>query len=111
MSSIDISYQNINLYRNREFKSIMLQIESILQQIGLFISKSQFHGQILKHISPKARGAARTIIISLSNTLIKKMENVPDLLNYYETDWNISTFIAYKNIFTYTRHSFNIKST
>ena len=58
MSSTDILYQNINLYRNREFKSIMLQIESILQQIGLFISKSQFHGRVQNNIWLEARGAA-----------------------------------------------------
>ena len=63
------------------------------------------------NISPTARGAAGTVINSLPNTLVKKMENIPDLLNYSETDWNISTFIASKNIFTYTRPSFNIKST
>ena len=40
--------KNISLYRNREFKSIMLQIESILQQIGLLISKSQLNGWVSK---------------------------------------------------------------
>ena len=63
------------------------------------------------NISQEAKGATRTGINSLLNTLVKKMENISDLLNYYETDWNISTFIASKNIFTYTRPSFNIKST
>ena len=111
MSSIDISYQNISLYAIREFKSITLQIESILQQIGLFISKSQFYGRVSKQHLLKARGATETVISSLSNTLAKKMENIPDLLKYSETDWNISTFIAYKNIFTYTRPGFDIKST
>ena len=111
MSSIDISYQNISLYAIREFKSITLQIESILQQIGLFISKSQINGRLSKQHFTKARGAAGTVISSLLNTLVIKMENVPDLLKFSETDWNISTFIAYKNIFTYTRPSFDIKST
>ena len=88
-----------------------MQIESILQHIGLFISKSQFHGQVSKQQLPKARGATGTVISGLSNTLAKKMENIPDLLKYSETDWNISTFIACKNIFTYTRPDFDIRST
>ena len=89
----------------------MLQIESILQQIGLFISKSQFHGRVSKQQLPKARRATGTVISNLSNTFAKKMENIPDLLKYSETDWNISTFFAWKNIFTYTRPGFDIKST
>ena len=87
------------------------KLKAFCNRLGYLYQNVNFMAGCQNNISPKVRGAAETVINSLSNTLVKKKENIPDLLNYFETDWNISTFIASQHIFKYTRPSFNIKST